>query len=249
MFRLLKLKPPHGWNAVGWELGIVTLGVLIALGAQQWADDRSRRNETDISMSALRDELGTHYTYAVEYRVVYPCLQAQLDGLRSRVLASGAMLDPAPLYHEENFRYVLRQPDKVYSSDAWQAAVNDGTTLRLEPSVRRVLASHYGQLPEIWEMNKANDTAWEGLVALTHPLPLDPVVRYSIIKEIEQMRGRFEFLDLDAGQVINYVQKVRMLPPPNEAQALTQRFGTYKFCQAHGLPMRSFKDAMVAVPN
>ena len=31
MFRLLKLKPPHGWNAVGWELGIVTLGVVIAL--------------------------------------------------------------------------------------------------------------------------------------------------------------------------------------------------------------------------
>ena len=23
MFRLLRLKPPHGWNAVGWELGIV----------------------------------------------------------------------------------------------------------------------------------------------------------------------------------------------------------------------------------
>ena len=35
MFRLLRLKPPHGWNAVAWELGIVTLGVLISLGAQQ----------------------------------------------------------------------------------------------------------------------------------------------------------------------------------------------------------------------
>ena len=35
MFRLLRLKPPHGWNAVIWELAIVTLGVLIALAAQQ----------------------------------------------------------------------------------------------------------------------------------------------------------------------------------------------------------------------
>ena len=35
MFRLFKLRPPHGWNAVAWELGIVTLGVLIALAAQQ----------------------------------------------------------------------------------------------------------------------------------------------------------------------------------------------------------------------
>ncbi len=39
MFRLLKLKPPHGWAAVAWELAIVTLGVLIALGAQQIVED------------------------------------------------------------------------------------------------------------------------------------------------------------------------------------------------------------------
>ena len=35
MFRLLRLSPRHGWHAVWWELGIVTLGVLIALAAQQ----------------------------------------------------------------------------------------------------------------------------------------------------------------------------------------------------------------------
>ena len=31
MFRMLRLKPPHGWNAVAWELSVVVLGVLIAL--------------------------------------------------------------------------------------------------------------------------------------------------------------------------------------------------------------------------
>ena len=35
MFRLFKLRPPHGWNAAGWELTIVVVGVLIALFAQQ----------------------------------------------------------------------------------------------------------------------------------------------------------------------------------------------------------------------
>ena len=30
MFRMVKLRPPHGWDAVAWELGIVVLGVLIA---------------------------------------------------------------------------------------------------------------------------------------------------------------------------------------------------------------------------
>ena len=27
MFRLMRLHPPNGWNAVGWELAIVVLGV------------------------------------------------------------------------------------------------------------------------------------------------------------------------------------------------------------------------------
>ena len=249
MFRMLKLKPPHGWNAVGWELAIVTLGVLLALAAQQWADNRDRQQQMDISMAALRDELAKHYGYAVEYRVVYPCLQAQLDRLRSRVLASGATNDPAPYYGDYLMHYVIRQPSKVYPTDAWQAAVTDGTTLRLDGSVRRALAGHYGQLQEVWEINKANNASEEGFVALTHKLPLDPTVRYSIIKEIEQMRGRFEYMDFENGQIIDYLQKAHMIPPPEKARADAQRYGTYQFCKAQGLPMRSFEEAMVAVPN
>lgn len=42
MFRLLKLKPPHGWNAVAWELAIVTLGVLLAFQIDQWGEQRTR---------------------------------------------------------------------------------------------------------------------------------------------------------------------------------------------------------------
>ena len=43
MFRLLKVRPPNGWNAVAWELVIVTLGVLLALGAQQMAETVNQR--------------------------------------------------------------------------------------------------------------------------------------------------------------------------------------------------------------
>ena len=49
MFRLMKLRPPHGWPPVWWELGIVTLGVLIALAAQQMVEAVNNRrvaNET-----------------------------------------------------------------------------------------------------------------------------------------------------------------------------------------------------------
>jgi hypothetical protein len=95
----------------------------------------------------------------------------------------------------------------------------------------------------------ANDQSEQGLDALTHRLPLDPTVRYSIVKEIEQLSGRLEHLDLLNGQVIDYLEKASMLPPAAEARSVTERYGTYRFCKAHALPMRSFEEAMQAVPN
>ena len=66
MFRLLKVKPPHGWNAVAWELGIVTVGVLIALAAQQFVDDLHWRGELRDFRTAVRAEISwdlATYTY------------------------------------------------------------------------------------------------------------------------------------------------------------------------------------------
>ena len=237
------------WVATTIELAIVTFGILLALTAQQWADDRAARNKFKETRAALRDELAEHYFYAVEFRTVYPCLQTQVDRLRERVLSSGLVLTPAPIYEDENFHYVLRLPSKTYPTDAWEAAIADGTIQRFEPAFRRKLAGHYGGLPEIREMNSANNATEGGLVALTHALPLDSTARYSIVKEIEQLRGRMEYMDLINGQVIDDVQQVKMLPPAQEARAVTQRYGTYQFCKARGLPMRSFKEAMQAVPN
>jgi len=66
---------------------------------------------------ALRAELKEHYEYAVEFRTVYRCLQVQPDSLRSRVLSSGLVMNPAPLYDEDGSHYVLRFPSKIYPTD------------------------------------------------------------------------------------------------------------------------------------
>jgi len=82
MFHLPKLKPPNGWNFVLWELAIVALGVLIALGAQQVADDIHWRNEVADFRRAVRVEISNNlatYTFrAPEDR----CIEARLDELK-----------------------------------------------------------------------------------------------------------------------------------------------------------------------
>jgi len=177
VFRLLSLKPPHGWNAVAWELAIVTLGVVIALAGQKWAEGLSWNAEVRATRSALRAELGEHYGWALEYRVDYPCVAAQVALLKDRVLKSGSTIDPAPLFEEDGAHYVLRLPAKDYPTDAWDAAVSDGTIRSFDPTLRRQLAGHYVQISQMREIILENNATEPSLVTLTHRMPLNPSVR------------------------------------------------------------------------
>ena len=237
------------WVAITIELVIVTVGVIIALAAQQWAEKRDWSNTVATDKAALRDELGEHYGYAVEFRVVYPCLQAQLHVLRDRVLSSGAELEPAPIYSEPGSDFVFRKPAKFYPTDAWEEAINDGVVQRFDPAIRRQFAGHYASLERLRTLDASNLDAEQALMALAQPMPLDPVVRYGIVERIEQLSARLQYLDTMNGQVIDYIEHIGMVPPAKSAQAITERYGTYLFCKAHSLPMRPFKKAMQAVPN
>jgi hypothetical protein len=83
MFRLLKLSPPHGWRAVSWELGIVTLGVLIALGAEQVVETAHWRRQVDSFRQVVNQELAENLgTY--EYRIKQnDCVKRRLDELET----------------------------------------------------------------------------------------------------------------------------------------------------------------------
>lgn len=250
MFRMLKLKPPHGWVAVAWELAIVTIGVLLALAAQQWADERSWNSKVQGTTSAIRQEVADHYYWSVEWRMVQPCVMAQIDALSRRVMASGATLNPAPTFQERSrYSFVLRLPSKEYSSSAWQAAQSDGVTSRFDPAIRKELGQMYEQSRILSELTDRNGIDYRRLLTLSRPIPLDPSVRLSLLAELDELRGRAEFVDLESGQLIDHIVRLKMVPPAEEARAAVERYGTYRFCKVHGLPMRSFDAARAPVEN
>lgn len=249
MFRLLRLKPPNGWSAVVWELAIVTIGVLFALAAQQWVEGLSWRDRTAASLTQIREELSRHYANAVEWRATYPCIDAQIDRLRTRLQSSGATMDPAPMYREGEYDYVLRIPSKVFSDTAWQAAISDGVTSRFDSPVRRELSQHYSEIGKITEMIRLNDLSRQRLATMASPLPIDPMVRFTLLSELETLSGRAEFLNALFGRLIDHVREVDMISPADEARALTERHGTYRFCKAQRLPMRSFEEAVQTASN
>ena len=81
MLRLLKLSPPHGWRAVLWELAIVTLGVLIALAAQQTVEDIQRRADQRALRETIDHEIALNlFAYHVRSRQ-FPCGEKRMAEL------------------------------------------------------------------------------------------------------------------------------------------------------------------------
>jgi hypothetical protein len=250
MFRMLRIRPPHGWQAVGWELAIVTLGVIIALAAQQWAENRSWKAKAKEATAALKDEVSNHYAWSVEWRVVEPCIIAQIDRLEQRLLSSGDRLSPAPIYSDPpKGSYVLRLPSKEYHSVAWQAAISDGVSSHLDPSLRKELSGHYAQAQLVVDRTEQNNVDQNRLLTLSKPLLLNPDVRFSLLQTLDELRGRVEFMGLLSGQMIDHIAKVGMTPQPSIAREALSKYATYKFCRAQGLPTRPIDEAMRALPN
>ena len=86
MFRLMRLKPPHGWNAVIWELAIVTLGVLIALGAQQMVETWSWNRKVAAAEQTMNQEIKNSLLAAAELDRLENCSTVLFDKLQEAIL-------------------------------------------------------------------------------------------------------------------------------------------------------------------
>src|SRR5437879_4430558 len=78
-------KPLHGWRAFVGEVGIIVVGVLIALGAEQAAEDIHARQSGRQASHAFQAELAAQEVDAMERLAVQPCLTGQISALATKL--------------------------------------------------------------------------------------------------------------------------------------------------------------------
>lgn len=129
MFRLMKLKPPHGWRAVTWELAIVTLGVFVALGAEQVVSNWHWQGEVRDSDRRISEELGDNLANAYERLAINDCLEPRLAELRDELTKGGPMWTGSRAgfandIYNPVFPPVYRTPNRSWPKNAWETAIN-----------------------------------------------------------------------------------------------------------------------------
>ena len=114
-------KPQHGWRAFAGEVGIIVVGVLIALGAEQLVESWHWRQQAAEARTALQIEIGRdNLPQAYNRLAIAPCLTARLDRLDA---ALAAHLD-RPQFMALAQAY--RPPNRGWDDEAWKAVVGTG---------------------------------------------------------------------------------------------------------------------------
>lgn len=77
--------PPHGWRAFFGEVGVVVLGVLLALGAQQAAESVKERRQAADTRTALTSEIKETLAVLELRRQAQPCIDRRLSEVRALI--------------------------------------------------------------------------------------------------------------------------------------------------------------------
>jgi hypothetical protein len=206
MFRMIKLRPPHGWNAVAWELAIVTLGVLMALAAQQLVDDIHQRGQVAQLVGALRAELADNRARWQHVRNSDPCTLRRLDALEqwNATAPRGAKLKRA-------YRLFLWNQH----SGAWDLAKTSDTTANIPLRERLLFASLYDAINNWRQMineENANTQVLNGLLATAD----QPENRRQIAYRISLARGYVNRRDFNYDYMFTRFDALRIVPDYNQ---------------------------------
>src|SRR6059058_780500 len=118
-------KPLHGWRAFAGEVGIIVVGVLIALAAEQVVETIHWRHKASKADASLREELEASYAFAAEAVIAAPCIDRQLQVLEARLAQAGSD-GTAPMYSDPSGDFVVRAPSRPWSDDVWRSVVTEG---------------------------------------------------------------------------------------------------------------------------
>jgi len=110
-------KPLHGWRAFVGEVGIIVLGVLIALAADALIERTNWLRKVKLADANMRVEIERNRTNAAQYAILQPCADRMLDRMTADLI-SGNTVDLKKLH-------AIGEPfvTEAWTATAWEAAV------------------------------------------------------------------------------------------------------------------------------
>ena len=195
-----KPKPVHGWREFLKEVGIIVLGVLIALSAEQTVEWFHWRHEASQAEHHLHHDARVILDDMLERLEIQKCQDGRLTLIRDRLLASGANWTAMPPFYTYGppAGSTYAHPMRSWPTTSWSNAVASTAAMHLADEQ----LDHYARIFAAAE-REANDQATEHeasseLNVLGLSLTLTPDQKVVFLRLIEAERARNRVMAYEA---------------------------------------------------
>ncbi|HEY3815254.1 MAG TPA: hypothetical protein VGL66_18700 [Caulobacteraceae bacterium] len=161
-------KPLHGWRALAGEIGIIVVGVLIALGAEQAVDAVRDGHKADEARTEIRAEIAQNVgEMAVRLRTDN-CVRSRLDEIGALLDARAAGQSPAqPIW-------IGRPQTFVMNSNRLAAVTSAGRASLLSQDEQASYGQMYAAFAIFNDLIERERPAWAKLQILEEAPPSSP---------------------------------------------------------------------------
>jgi hypothetical protein len=228
-------KPVHHWREFLKEVGIIVLGVLIALGAEQTVEWFHWRHEAGQAETHLRRDAATILDEMVERLEIQKCQDRRLTLIRDRLLASGSTWTAmAPFYTSgPPAGSTYAHPMKKWPVTAWSNAVASTAAMHLPDERMEQYAEIFAAASREASDQATEHEASSELNVLGSTLILTPDQKAVFLRLIEAERARNRVMAYEANNALPYFEALDM--NVGQARVRARDDLAYRTCVANHL--------------
>ena len=152
-------KPLHGWREFFGEVGVVVLGILIALGGEQIVEKVHERIVAQEAREQVNQELATDFAVLGNRVRSEPCIARRIEDVMALLAVAGTSKYVAPSW--------ISQPnDWDNQTGRWQAASQSGRAALLSQAEQITYSFAFSQIAALQAAQSDEAEQWAHLAAL-----------------------------------------------------------------------------------
>lgn len=243
-------KPPHGWRDFVWEIAIVFIGVVLALGGERLIQEYNWRQDARQASAAIKAELAEHQIAALERLAVQPCLKGQLTALHEKLADHReGMWSGMPMIVNERatagaqqraLSFSYRSPEPPWVDEAWQLARSTGALSHLPKDEVSRYARVYRLSNRYLGVQDEENSAAARLNVLAIDGWIDAKSRIELLGALAQADHANSYLELGAKQQLGFLRPLLSdLPQAEVDRAVADRMAAQR--SLRGICVRPLK--------
>ena len=193
----------HGWREFVGEVGIIVVGVLIALGAEQVIEDWRWEHKVAAAEQSMNEEIRNSLLGVAELNRLEHCSSTQLDALQRAIIRGDQSKARQMLTH--GYAFPL---GRLWADNAFQATLAAQVSDHLGAEELKRYSQVYQMIRQIRQAEDQQAAAPDLAVLLFVPdLPATPERRYAQLRDVAESRLQMMSMRATGEPLVRYAKK------------------------------------------